>query len=248
MEAAGTVEKAVDVLFELHAAPGSQGVTELGRALGLPKSSVHRLLAALCRGGLVERDGRGRYRPGMGLVALGLGALEREPSVLAAEPVLAEQAERFGETFFLVGARAGRLRVLAKAEGTGFLRAAPTVGSEVPVHATAVGKLFLAQGDGSVTLPSGALEAFTPFTLTGRADLARAVARVREQGFAHSQEEWIAGLSVLAAPVRTGGRLRGALAMGAPSARLSNDRVLALEPPLKAAADRIAARLEGRVR
>ena len=134
-------------------------MTAIGRALGLPKSSAHRLLAALGRRGLVESDERGRYRPGIGLVALGLGALESEPIVVAARPVLEDAAQALGETFFLVAARAGRLVVLDKAEGTGFLRAAPRVGSSVPVHATAVGKLFLAFGGDAISRASRALRA-----------------------------------------------------------------------------------------
>ena len=173
MEALGSVDKAIDVLFHLHRQPGAQGVTAIGRALGLPKSSAHRLLAALGSRGLVERDDRGQYRPGMGLVALGLGALEREPVVAAAMPVLEEEAEALGETVFLVGARAGRPVVLGKAEGTGFLRAAPRVGEPVPVHATAVGKLFLAFGGGAPAVPEGELERFTARTRTSAATLER---------------------------------------------------------------------------
>ena len=57
MEApASSVEKAVDLLFHLHAAEGPQGVTDLGRSLGVPKSSAHRMLQSLSRRGLVERD------------------------------------------------------------------------------------------------------------------------------------------------------------------------------------------------
>ena len=55
-------------------------------------------------------------------MALGLGALESDPIVVAARPVLEEGAQALGETFFLVAARAGCLVVLDKAEGTGFLR------------------------------------------------------------------------------------------------------------------------------
>ena len=91
------------------------------------------------RRGLVERDERGRYRPGMALVALGLGVLEHEPVVGAAEPVLERTAADVGETVFLAAARAGRLRVLDKREGSGFLRASPRVGAEIPLHATAIG-------------------------------------------------------------------------------------------------------------
>ncbi len=60
MDSLATVERAVDVLFHLHGESEPVGVTAIGRALGLPKSNVHRLLASLARRGLVERDERGR--------------------------------------------------------------------------------------------------------------------------------------------------------------------------------------------
>src|ERR1700754_2369208 len=141
---AATVEKAIDVLFYLHDRREPWGVSELGFALNLPKSSVHRLLVSLRRRGLVESDARGRYRPGIALLALGLGVLEREPLVAAARAVLEEAAAQLDETFFLVAARGGKLTVLDKVEGTGFLRAAPRVGVAVPPRLTAVGKLYLA--------------------------------------------------------------------------------------------------------
>ena len=72
---------------------------------------------------------------------------------VAARPVLESEAAAIGETVFLVAARANKLVVLDKVEGTGFLRAAPQVGSEVPIHATAVGKLFLAFAEGSLSAP-----------------------------------------------------------------------------------------------
>jgi DNA-binding IclR family transcriptional regulator len=243
MEAVTSIEKAVDVLFHLHAAALPVGVTELGRAVGLPKSSVHRLLASLVKRGLVQRGERGCYEPGIGLVALGLGAQERDPLVAAARAVLEAEAAATGETVFLVAARAGRLVVLDKAEGTGFLRASPQVGSAVPVHATAVGKLFLAFGDGP--LARTPLERFTDRTPASEGELARAVEHARRDGTATSHEEWIAGLSVLAAPISVRGRLRGALALGAPTQRLPETTEAALLARVRAAAEQISARLAG---
>jgi DNA-binding IclR family transcriptional regulator len=52
-QSAATVEKAMDLLFHLHDGAAPIGVSALGRALDMPKSSVHRLLAALTRKGLV---------------------------------------------------------------------------------------------------------------------------------------------------------------------------------------------------
>ena len=251
MESLGSVEKAIDVLFHLHRQPGAQGVTAIGRALGLPKSSAHRLLAALGGRGLVERNERGQYRPGMGLVALGLGALEREPVVAAAMPVLEAEAEALGETVFLVGARAGRPVVLAKAEGRGFLRAAPRVGEPVPIHATAVGKLFLAFGGGSVPAPQGDLERFTERTRISAATLEPEVQRARERGFAENREEWIPGLAVIAAPIlrsvpgEAGPRMAGALAVAATAPRLEALGPASVAARVRAAALRVAAHLEG---
>ncbi|MDJ0866460.1 MAG: IclR family transcriptional regulator [Myxococcota bacterium] len=243
MESLGTVEKALDVLFHLNRV-GAGGVTAIGRELGLPKSTAHRLLQALGRRGLVERDERGRYRPGIGLVALGLGVLEAEPVVAAARPLLEEAARELGETLFLAGARAGQVVVLDQVEGTAFLRAAPRVGEAVPVHATAVGRLYLAFDPDLVALEEP-FERFTARTPRSAAALAREVARTRRRGWAESREEWMPGVRVLAAPVRAGGRLAGALALAAPSVRLPTERGPALAARLVELADRAAVRLTG---
>jgi len=245
MESLGTVDNAVDVLFALHAEPAAKGVTALSRVLGLPKSSTHRLLATLARRGLVERSEGGRYRPGIGLVALGLGALEREPLCAAARDVLEQQAAALGETVFLVAARAGRLVVLDKAEGTGFLRAAPRVGAVVPAHATAVGKLYLGFAPEQLELPPGEAERFTAHTLRSRRAIARAAREARDAGHAENRDEWIDGLSVVAVAIFARGELRGALAVAASTPRMQELGDTALRRA-RDAAERIAARLEGR--
>jgi DNA-binding IclR family transcriptional regulator len=248
MESSGTVERALDVLFHLHALGEPSGVSDIGRAVALPKSTVHRLLSALWARGVVERDARGRYHTGMALVALGVGVLQREPVVHAARPALEEQARASGETFFLVAARAGHPSVLDKVEGTGFLRASPRVGDTVPVHATAVGKVFLAFQPSAVepvAVTGAALEAFTPATLTDRASLAGELARVRAQGYAESRDEWIDGLSAIAAPVRLRGQVVGVIAVAAPTPRVVQLSHGALAERALAAAARTEARLQG---
>jgi DNA-binding IclR family transcriptional regulator len=245
MESTGAIEKAIDVLFHLHSESGPRGVTAIGRALGLPKSSAHRLLAALGRRGLVEQDARGRYRPGIGLIALGLGALEREPVVAAARRVLEEEAAALGETFFLVAARAQQLVILDKAEGTGFLRAAPQVGATVPVHATAVGKVFLAFGADAVSEPAEPFEGFAARTRTTVRALQDEVARTRQWGYAENREEWIPGLAVLAAPVFGGDRLLAAVAVALPATRYAAIGRSELARHTMAAAQRVSARMDG---
>ena len=247
---AATVEKAIDVLFHLHERAEPWGVSELSRALKLPKSSVHRLLTALRRRGLVEHDERGRYRPGIVLLALGLGVLEREPLVIAARPVLEAAAAELNETFFAVAARAGTLTVLDKVEGKGFLRAAPHVGQTIPVEGTAVGRLYLA-------LAPVALQALAPAPVKISVRNARApkpnapsereLSLVRRRGYAENVAGWIEGLAVFAGPVYLRARMVGAIAVALPTPRLAQiDRKVVVESVVRAAGQ-VSARMLGRL-
>jgi DNA-binding IclR family transcriptional regulator len=134
------------------------------------------------------------------------------------------------------------------------LRAAPRVGSTVPVHATAVGKLYLAFGNGSVEVPAGDLARFSDETITDRAALDEAVAGAAERGFAENSDEWIPGLSVVAAPViatasaiatASGARMLAALAVAAPTPRMRSLGCAKMGRRMVDAAARIAARFEG---
>ncbi len=246
--ASGALERAIDLLHHLHRVGRPCGVSELGRDLGWPKSSVHRLLATLHARDWVERDGRGHYRPGFGLVALGLGALGGEPLVQAARPVIEAQSEALAETLFVVSDRAGRLVVLDKVEGPGFLRAAPRIGAEVPAHATAVGILYLAHAPERLAPLGPNPERFTPRTRVSASARSRAVREASERGWAENREEWIPGLSVVAAPVLVDGDLRGAVALAAATPRLEQIGTRQAGRSVMEAADQVATRLSGRTR
>ena len=185
---AATVEKALDVLFHLHDAGTALGLSEIGRALDLPKSSCHRLLASLVNREMVERDEVGHYRPGLALLSLGVGAQGREPVVQAARATLEEEAVALGETVFVVGMRHGRLRVLDKVEGRGFLRAAPSVGDVIPSDVTAAGNLYRVFGAPSeieaVIDVEDAIEA-----PPGR----KQEQEIRSRGYAVNRDAWIVG-------------------------------------------------------
>ncbi len=233
-DTAATVDKAIDLLFALHAQGGPASLSELARSLGLPKTTAHRLLGTLARRGLLERAAGGGYRPGMALAALGLGALEAEPVIAAARPVLEAEVARGSETLFLAGVRGGRLLVLDKAEGSAFLRASPRIGEEVPAHNTAVGKLHLAL----------APQQLQRVRIEPR--LERELQRVRRVGLAINRDDWTPGLSAVAAPIFHGDRLLAALAVAGPSAQLEVGAGSVSAARVRAAARRIGARLAGR--
>lgn len=239
-----TIDKALDALFLLGGDGGARRLADIARALDMPRSSVHRILAPLTRRGLVERDADGRYQVGLCLMALGLGAVRREPLAHAAKPVLETAAADLGETFFLVVARAGRLVVLEKAEGDGFLRAAPRLGSSVPVHATAVGKLFLAHAPDQVSLDE--LHRYTGATVRDRKVLDAMVDGARTCGFALNDEEWQTGLCVVAAPVFVAGQLAGAVALAMAAGRFHELGTDSAARRVIHAAEGVALRMEGK--
>lgn len=249
MHKTSSLDKAIDLLFHLHEAASAQGVTAIARALKLPKSSVHRLASNLSRRGLLERDERGQMRMGPALVTLGLGTLEREPLLEVARPVLSEAATDLGETVFLTSPRGRRILILDKVEGSGFLRATPTVGQSVPAHATAVGKLTLAFAPDTLPPPDQHAERFTQRTLGAGAPLQEAVDEARSRGYAENHGEWIDGLSVIAAPIfGWHGSLVATLAMAAPTPRMKALGCTEVADRLIAYAQAVEARLGGKRR
>jgi IclR family transcriptional regulator, acetate operon repressor len=235
MERSGTVDKAVRVLSALQRARLPTPLAELAAHTGLPKPTLHRLLASLLAHDLVEQDSESRYALGVGLVRLGLGALAVDPFVRVARPELERAVRAFGETFFLVGARAGRLVVLDKVEGTGLLRAAPSIGAEVPVELTASGRLFLG------IAPDLLLD-----SPSSRRISKRAVERAVKRGFDVNEGEWIDGLFVVAAPVLAMERLFGTVACAGPAAQLAGERRQEAIRRTRKLAERIARGIEGR--
>jgi IclR family transcriptional regulator, acetate operon repressor len=209
----GTVDKAVRVLESLSRADSPLALAQLAQRTGMPKPTLHRLLASLLAHDLVEQDGEARYGLGIGLVRLGLGALAVDPFVRVARVELERAVRAFGETFFLVGARGGRLVVLDKVEGTGLLRVAPSVGAEVPVDLTASGRLFLGHSPDSLSE-----------TARTKRISRRAIERAVERGYDLNEGEWIDGMVVIAAPVLARGRLFGTVACAGAATQLAGDR------------------------
>lgn len=214
-----TVQKATNLLFELSRHPEPQSLATLAQQLGSPKPSIHRLLQSLTHRLMVVQDTRGKYALGPGLVTLGLCATAGDPLIRASRESLARYSQQLGETFFLVTASAGELIVQYKHEGTGFLRASPHVGTQLPLHATAVGRLFLAFAPEQVSLDKN-IRQFTKHTLIGPA-LASALHCDKQRGYAVSVDEWWDGLSAVAAPIIVFGRMLGAVAMACSSPRLT---------------------------
>jgi len=240
------VRRAVSLLKAFTAEQPRRGLAELSRSLRLNKTTTFRLLQALEGEGLVARTADGEaYQLGPELLTLAGRAQGAHELRAAARPELQSLARATRETATLEVLVGREALVLDEEMGGYMIGARPSVGARWPAHAASTGKVLLA------FLPQERLAealqaqwpALTPRTMTGAA-LGRALARVRERGFATAIEELEVGYVAVGAPVRDGsGTVVGALSVGGPRTRMGADRLAACTRQVVAAARRASARM-----
>jgi DNA-binding IclR family transcriptional regulator len=108
-------------LLRLVTAAGADGATaaDLSRDAGLTRPTVHRLLAALRREGLVDRDeAEGRWMPGPELYLMGTVAAARFDITDTARDIVRSLAVRTEESAFLSVRRGDETVCLVREEGS----------------------------------------------------------------------------------------------------------------------------------
>ncbi|MCC7457170.1 MAG: IclR family transcriptional regulator [Nitrospira sp.] len=223
---------------------GRLSLAELSARLELPKATVHRLCSQLLASGHLARDVDVRsFEVGPALRRLAFDALNHGTVRGLRHHVLAALVSEVGETCNLTTLDGVQVLYLARVEAHWPLRPTLEVGSHVPLHCTASGKLFLAQMAASqrdeliarLQLPS-----ITPTTLTSAEALRAECEAIAARGYSTDNEEFIAGLIAVAVPVRDAhGATRAAIAVHAPTARMSLAAAIARLPQLQAAATRM---------
>lgn len=239
------------VLLERVAAlDGLFSLQSLVEDTGWPKPSVHRMLQQLEAAGLVQREGESRlYSTGLRLRRFAHTLLANSSFHGARHRVLRALVDEVGESCNITALAGGEVVYLDRVETAAPLRFYLHPGSQVPVHCSASGKVFLSQmhtAQQQRLLLAAPLERCTAATLTDAKKLQRELALVRKQGYGLDREEFLPGLVCVAVPVPTtaaDGRSALCLALQAPAVRLPMARALAWLPALQRAAQALA-RLE----
>jgi IclR family transcriptional regulator, acetate operon repressor len=201
------VDRAARLLVHVVHCPEPVTFTELTAASGLAKSTTSRLLMALERNGLVQRDTRGRFRPGEVFVSYAWRGGAEAGLITVAQPFLERLGDATGETINLGVASRGMVEQIAQVDSTYLIGGTNWVGLSVPLHCAALGKVLLAYG--AAPLPPGRLVRRTARTITSRDALQADLAEVRRRGYAVTNEELEPGLVAVAAPVYRGGGTPG---------------------------------------
>jgi DNA-binding IclR family transcriptional regulator len=237
------IDRAASILTYVLEGEGKMTVGALSDAVNLPKSTTSRLVGALERHGLLQRDADdGSLQAGPAIDAYVRRARIDPQLSEIAQDVLESVASVTGETTTLSVPTSRGVDQIAQAEGAYILGSTNWMGRTVPFHASAVGKAMLAFG--AMSLPSGALEQLTGKTLTIRADLVRDLESTRQRGYGISVEEIEPGLIAIGAPIRGADRrVVAGIAIAGPSMRITPDRYSQIGELLV----RSAAELEARI-
>jgi DNA-binding IclR family transcriptional regulator len=201
-------DRVLSVLRSLGDYPRGVGLDQLAHDTAIPKSSLHRALASLCRARLAEHDERGSYRLGLELVRLAFTYYEQLDRRQVVGPLLQALAERFGETAHYAELDGAEVVYLAKMTPPGQgAHMTSIVGGRNPAHCTGLGKALLAydlldrEAAEVYVIANGPLEQRTPNTLVEPEALAANLEQVRTRGYALDDEESEEGINCIAFPL-----------------------------------------------
>jgi IclR family KDG regulon transcriptional repressor len=200
------VDRAARLLDLLEDAVRPMTITELARALGVNKGTTRDLLETLRMHGLLDRDEeRKTYRLGPRLARLGMAALGQLDLSAIAHPFLRELAEQVSGTVLLLVPHGDRATIVERVGGSRVaVEVSATIGSSLRLAAGACGKIFLAFGaspEAEVERHLEQLHQRTPKTIREVGAYRLELERVRRQGYATDDEEYLHGVRATSAPV-----------------------------------------------
>jgi len=243
-----TLAKGLEILCLFSEQRPTISVHDVISHLKVPRSTAYRYLRTLRQYGFIEEDSQSsRFRLGMKMLELSRLAGRRHTLVEVALPVMKRLCDETGESVFLSVANGTNAVCLERVESQNPVRFSYERGKSSPLHGGASAKVLLAFLDKdtqSQVINPEKLPKLGPNTITDPKELKDELSRIRQRGYAFSQEEVDPGAWAIAVPILArNGRLLASLTVGGPIHRLPPERD-ELAKRLKEAAAEIAAGVE----
>lgn len=244
---AGATDTPVARLFavlELTSKMGMISAADLVYLLDLPRPTAHRLISTLEGLEFLQKmPVKGKYAVAPKLVGLSSAILASTIVYAPIQTLLTAVSQRTGETCGLALMSMGEVEYIASVMGQSPLTLQFQAGQKAPLHCTSSGQVFLAHQEPELLskfLATGPWESLTEFTITDPKALAERLRKVRAQGYASNDSEYIFGVVGAAVAIRNKeGQVTAALTISAPRSRRSLEEIIAAVPTLKTYAERI---------
>ncbi len=215
--------KFIRILQFIADQPGRSSVAEIAAALRMPRTTVHRIVAALQHEGLVEdKDGLGL---GLRLVSLAWRSLDQSGLRQLARPSLDRLNAALDETVHLAVNSGAEMVYLDKLESRRAVRMTSRLGTRVTLHASAVGKSWLAAQPDAVVealIPTLDYQRFTPHTIATPEALRAEIAATRHRGYALDLQERELDICCYGMAVVTAGGVQACVSVSLPRYRFED--------------------------
>lgn len=197
----GSVARALQIIELLIDHPGEElGVTEIARHLGIAKSTAHQLIATLQSRGFIDQDQRSaRYRLGLRTMEAGTVAAANIGIGPALVPLLQELVDEVRETSSIGVLSGDGVVLLQRVEAESILRVDLKLGTRLPLHNSAVGRMILA------TMPKAErLQKLEGLQLSpqDRTATETAIAEAAQMGCAIVRDIPVDGISAISVPIQ----------------------------------------------
>jgi IclR family transcriptional regulator, KDG regulon repressor len=250
----GSIDRALDILILLYDEQRELGVTEIGAALGLYKSTVYRTLATLEKRGFVQQNTEnGKYWLGMKIYAIGMAVGEKMPLKQLVQPFAKRLSDKFNEVVNVsvldtTSGKYPRSVLIHKEESANqVLRINPGIGSSSNCYCSAVGKSLLAFSPKEVLdkAKEEDFSAYTANTIRNWDQLMKELQDIRLNGYAIDNEEQEIGLTCVAAPILDrNNRSVAAISLSGPTVRIKSRDFEDIVNEVKRTASEISALLK----
>jgi IclR family KDG regulon transcriptional repressor len=236
--------KFVTVLQHIADAPGELGMADLCAQIEMPRPTVYRIIAALRAEGFI--DGGEKLALGPRLISLASRSWGKSDLRLLAQDDLRALRDRTEETVHLAVPSDREMVYIDKLESPKTVRMTSRIGTRVLLHASSVGKAFLAAlplAEQQALLEHVEFRRITPRTIMRLKDLEAELQRTRRRGYAIDREETELQIHCLGAAVRNrGGRPVAGISVTVPTYRYGRAAERTFPALIVECAERISAR------
>lgn len=219
--------------------------SSLKETLNLPKPTLHRLFHTAEETGFLQRDVDGRsYGPGPRLRRLAVDTVSSQRVRMIRLTILRRVAETIGETCNIATPDRDGMIYIDRVETHWPLRIQLPIGTQVPFHCTASGKMYLSSLRASYLerfLDNAVMERRVPATITDKNALKAELEKTRARGYAIDAEEFMEGMGAIAVPIYDmQQRLVSTLSVHAPLQRVGIEALEAKVSTLQHAAEELS--------
>jgi DNA-binding IclR family transcriptional regulator len=202
---APSVKKAFKILYAVSDSPNGLGISDLSKKLKIGKSTVHGITTALEELGVLVREPLyKRYTMGYSLLELCRTAFAKIDLKDLARKPMEKLMGKVGETVFLGVLNGDHVTIVDMVESRNEMKITSPPGTRLPLLAAATGRVLLSQVEKEKVkemVRKRGLVRYTSKTVIDQRQFLREIEKVKEQGFAVDDEEYIPGVRAVAAPL-----------------------------------------------